>query len=328
MLALLPMPAAADVGGAWRSSYNCLWQPCATQLNNPKIRASPRARSKHLRSKTLVMLRSVRALSHSVSVASARLFGHASVAACNTVPYRSFEQKFSDSCQATKVFCSSNSGAEHVHSILILPESSFASGHSGDWRHFPSGVPLFVAWLEHNFLRNFRVEASEKNISGVLFASALIWPSAFFTDCVFLIHTNSRSLIHSRPCLNRMQVLLTNLLQPSTRKRRRKHGFLQRLREAPHVIVNRLRKVLFFLNFFDQCAFVFSVHVHVFHNSSIMCTQMPFVRRLISRRSNFSSCSSLLTLLCRVENRFQWLDVYIYIYVLWVFACKFTPESN
>jgi len=33
-------------------------------------------------------------------------------------------------------------------------------------------------------------------------------------------------------------------LQPSTRKRRRKHGFLQRLREAPHVIVNRLRKVL------------------------------------------------------------------------------------
>jgi ribosomal protein L34 len=33
------------------------------------------------------------------------------------------------------------------------------------------------------------------------------------------------------------------LVQPSTRKRRRKHGFLQRLREAPHVIVNRLRKV-------------------------------------------------------------------------------------
>ena len=124
------------------------WAPataCDIQLNDPKIRASPRARSKHLRAKSLAMLRSLRALSHSVSVASARLFSHATVAACNTVRYRSFEQKFSDSCQATKVFCSSNSVAEQVHSILILPESSFASDHSGDWRHFPSGAPVFVA---------------------------------------------------------------------------------------------------------------------------------------------------------------------------------------
>ena len=132
----------AGCGSTAVGASHCLRQPCAIQLNDPKIRASPRARSKHLRAKSLAMLRSVRALSHSVSVASARLFSHATVAACNTVRYRSFEQKFSDSCHATKVFCSSNSVAEQVHSILILPESSFASDHSGDWRHC---VPVFVA---------------------------------------------------------------------------------------------------------------------------------------------------------------------------------------
>jgi ribosomal protein L34 len=121
---------------------------------------------------------------------------------------------------------------------------------NGDTSHL---VCLYL-WLDSNIIVS---EISELKLQKRTYQVCALRFCAHMICCFFhrprFPHSHNFTFTHSRSplfepyachhCLK--QVLLTYLLQPSTRKRRRKHGFLQRLREAPHVIVNRLRKVLF-----------------------------------------------------------------------------------
>jgi hypothetical protein len=61
---------------------------------------------------------------------------------------------------------SSDTIPEHLRSLIILPESSFASHDTGDTKANNSSA-LLLFWLDWQIsLRYFGVEASETNISG------------------------------------------------------------------------------------------------------------------------------------------------------------------
>ena len=81
------------------------------------------------------MLRSMRALAHSVTAASGyvRMFSHvAARVGCSTAGNPQKFPQVRDPAKTVKYCCESNMVAEHVRSLLIFPESSFASDHAGE----------------------------------------------------------------------------------------------------------------------------------------------------------------------------------------------------
>jgi hypothetical protein len=92
------------------------------------------------------MLRTFTGLARSVVMASShtRMLSHCIRTACVAVNLPNFPTSARDSFQAVK-YSDCSMMAKHVPSLLIFPESSFASHDSGDW-----GIPFrpfIVAWL-------------------------------------------------------------------------------------------------------------------------------------------------------------------------------------
>ena len=86
------------------------------------------------------MLRSMQALAHSVTAASGcvRMFSQvADRVACSTARNPILFSLVRHPAEAVKYCCETNTIAEHVRSLLIFPESSFASDRAGGCSRLP-----------------------------------------------------------------------------------------------------------------------------------------------------------------------------------------------
>ena len=101
------------------------------------------------------MLRSMQALAHSVTAASGyvRMFSHvAARVGCSIVGNPQNFPQVRDPAKIVKYCCESNMVAEHVRSLLIFPESSFASDHAGQCCREP-----LLLWLDMYVLQAVRI---------------------------------------------------------------------------------------------------------------------------------------------------------------------------
>ena len=101
------------------------------------------------------MLRSMQALAHSVTAASGyvRMFSHvAARVGCSIVGNPQNFPQVRDPAKTVKYCCESNMVAEHVRSLLIFPESSFASDHAGQCCREP-----LLLWLDMYVLQAVRI---------------------------------------------------------------------------------------------------------------------------------------------------------------------------
>ena len=81
------------------------------------------------------MLRSFRVLAPSVAAsACTRMFSHGTLASFSAVKLLNFAPNIKDPIRTVK-YSDSNTIADHVRSLIILPESSFVFHDEGDPRH-------------------------------------------------------------------------------------------------------------------------------------------------------------------------------------------------
>jgi len=105
-----------------------------SELAARQKQASHAASSPTILTESSAMLRSIRALTHSVTAASGcfRMFSQvADRVACSTARNPIFFSLVRHPAEAVKYCCETNTIAEHVRSLLIFPESSFASDRAG-----------------------------------------------------------------------------------------------------------------------------------------------------------------------------------------------------
>ena len=105
--------------------------PILGQTKKPKSPHSPQASI----GTESTMLRSLRALSQSAILASCtRMLNHATQASCGTSRFPNLPEKVADPIWAVKYICHTNTIADDVRSLLILPGLSIASDPSCNLR--------------------------------------------------------------------------------------------------------------------------------------------------------------------------------------------------